>query len=429
MVVRALVGGLVVNGQSAAPVIRTPDQRLRIFVSSTLRELEPERVAARRAIERLHLAPVMFELGARPHPPRDLYRAYLAQSDVFIGVYWQQYGWIAPGEEISGLEDEYRLAPRDMPKLIYVKQPAERDERLAALMARIRDDDTASYTPFATADELAERIEADLATLLAERFDASRASGEDNAPTVAALPMPSTGVIGRDAEVATLLEWLAEEDGRRLVTLVGAGGIGKTRLALEVARLARDAFDRVTFVALEHVREDRDVLPAIARGFGVRDLGDRPLIDRLAVARAGRRDLIVLDNFEQVASSAPLVATLLTALPDAKALVTSRFSSQLSQSRSVATAVSRPTASVVGAGMRPAIAGTSAAASGTPSDPVARCGRDASNRSASSVARSPPISSQSSSTVVNGVYDALSSSRIRAMRSVRRSSRSAGCFT
>ena len=331
MVVRALVGGLVVNGQSAAPVIRTPDQRLRIFVSSTLRELEPERVAARRAIERLHLAPVMFELGARPHPPRELYRAYLAQSDVFVGVYWQQYGWIAPGEDISGLEDEYRLAPREMPKLIYVKQPAERDERLAALMARIRDDDTASYTPFATADELAERIEADLATLLAERFDASRASGEDNAPTVAALPMPSTGVIGRDAEVATLLEWLAEEDGRRLVTLVGAGGIGKTRLALEVARLARDAFDRVTFVALEHVREDRDVLPAIARGFGVRDLGDRPLMDRLAVARAGRRDLIVLDNFEQVASSAPLVATLLTALPDAKVLVTSRSRLRLRQ--------------------------------------------------------------------------------------------------
>ena len=253
--VRALVGGVVVNGSSDAPVIRTPDQRLRIFVSSTLRELEPERAAARRAIERLHLAPVMFELGARPHPPRELYRAYLAQSDVFVGVYWQQYGWIAPGEEISGLEDEYRLAPREMPKLIYVKQPAEREARLGELMERIRDDDTASYTPFATADELADLIEADLATLLAERFDASRAasassaSGADDAPTVEALPLPSTGVVGRDAEVATLVAWLAEDDGRRLVTLVGAGGIGKTRLALEVARLARDRFDRVTFVA------------------------------------------------------------------------------------------------------------------------------------------------------------------------------------
>ena len=166
------------NAPAGPAPIRTPDQRLRVFVSSTLKELEPERRAARAAIEQLRLAPVMFELGARPHPPRELYRAYLEQSDVFVGIYWQQYGWIAPGEEISGLEDEYRLAPREMPKLIYVKQPAEREERLSELMSRIRDDGTASYTPFSTADELADLIAADLATLLAERFDASRAGPE-----------------------------------------------------------------------------------------------------------------------------------------------------------------------------------------------------------------------------------------------------------
>ena len=164
------------TGSAAEAPIRTPDQRLRIFVSSTLKELEPERRAVRAAIEQLRLAPVMFELGARPHPPRELYRAYLGQSDVFVGIYWQQYGWIAPGEEISGLEDEYRLARGDMPKLIYVKQPAEREERLTELMSRIRDDGTASYTPFTTAEDLAELISADLATLLAERFDASRAA-------------------------------------------------------------------------------------------------------------------------------------------------------------------------------------------------------------------------------------------------------------
>ena len=108
------------NGPAGSAPIRTPDQRLRVFVSSTLKELEPERRAARTAIERLRLAPVMFELGARPHPPRELYRAYLDQSDVFVGVYGREYGWIAPDEEISGLEDEWRLAPRDMPRLIYV---------------------------------------------------------------------------------------------------------------------------------------------------------------------------------------------------------------------------------------------------------------------------------------------------------------------
>jgi len=60
--------------------IRTPDQRLRVFVSSTLGELQHERVAARAAIEQLRLVPVMFESGARPHPAQALYRAYLQQS-------------------------------------------------------------------------------------------------------------------------------------------------------------------------------------------------------------------------------------------------------------------------------------------------------------------------------------------------------------
>src|SRR5436305_10390823 len=91
-------------------VIRTPDQRVRVFVSSTLDELAPERTAAREAITQLRLTPVLFELGARPYPPRDLYRAYLEQSDVFIGIYAASYGWVAPGMEVSGLEDEYRLS-------------------------------------------------------------------------------------------------------------------------------------------------------------------------------------------------------------------------------------------------------------------------------------------------------------------------------
>jgi hypothetical protein len=76
-----------------------------------------ERRAVREAIESLRLTPVMFELGAQPHPPRALYRAYLEQSDVFVGLYWESYGWVPPGEDLSGLEDEYRLSG-DRPKLI-----------------------------------------------------------------------------------------------------------------------------------------------------------------------------------------------------------------------------------------------------------------------------------------------------------------------
>src|SRR5881392_782830 len=155
------------TGALTGPVlIRTPDQRVRVFVSSTLDELAPERVAAREAITQLRLTPVLFESGARPYPPRELYRAYLAQSDIFIGLYWQRYGWVAPAMQVSGLEDEYQLSGTK-PKLIYIKTPApEREPRLQALLDRIRAEDIASYQKFATPEELRERIANDLAQLL-----------------------------------------------------------------------------------------------------------------------------------------------------------------------------------------------------------------------------------------------------------------------
>jgi hypothetical protein len=154
-------------------VIRTPDQRLRVFVSFTPGELAAERRAVERAIAALRLTPVMFELGARPHPPRELYRAYLAQSDVFVGLYWQRYGWIAPGMQISGLEDEFELA-RGMPQLLYVKAPApDREPRLADLLGSIARQ--VSYRRFATPAELGRLVRDDLAVLLSERFTASPA--------------------------------------------------------------------------------------------------------------------------------------------------------------------------------------------------------------------------------------------------------------
>ena len=70
------------------PSIKTPDQKLRVFISSTINELAEERKVVRDAICKLRLSPIFFEAGARPHPPRDLYRAYLEQSHIFIGLYW-----------------------------------------------------------------------------------------------------------------------------------------------------------------------------------------------------------------------------------------------------------------------------------------------------------------------------------------------------
>ena len=129
---------------NTSPIL-TPDQRLRVFVSSTLQELAEERSAVKNAIQHMHLTPVMFELGARPHAPRNLYREYLSQSHIFVGIYWDSYGWVAPDEKISGLEDEYNLSG-DLPKLIYIKESEEkREDRLAELLKRIEQDDKVSY--------------------------------------------------------------------------------------------------------------------------------------------------------------------------------------------------------------------------------------------------------------------------------------------
>src|SRR4051795_11015107 len=156
--------------EQAKVAIRTPDQRLRVFVSSTLAELSPERAAVARAISALHLTPVLFELGARPHPPRELYRAYLMQSDIFVGLYWERYGWIGPGMDISGLEDEFRLS-HAIPRLLYVKTPApDREPRLTSMIEELQSTGTDSYRSFRTTRELGRLVRDDLELLLSERF-------------------------------------------------------------------------------------------------------------------------------------------------------------------------------------------------------------------------------------------------------------------
>jgi predicted ATPase len=308
--------------------IRTPDQRLRVFVSSTLKELAAERKSARVAIERLHLAPVMFELGARPHPPRELYRAYLRQSDIFVGLYAERYGWVAPGEAVSGLEDEYNLAG-GLPKLIYIREPAEaREARLSELLDRVRDDDDASFKYFASPQELRRLLESDLATLLAERFDRTRPEPAADVEPIAlepppATPAPLTELIGRSSELASV-ESLLRRHSVRLVTLIGPGGIGKSRLAIDLASREKARGGEVQFVDLTPVQEPALVPNAIAEALGVLDTGDRPIAEKLKTALRHRRMLVVLDNFEQVVAAAPALVALLSAAPTVRFLVTSR---------------------------------------------------------------------------------------------------------
>ena len=308
-------------GRVAVP-IRTPDQRLRVFVSSTLTELAEERAAVRQAVGRLRLAPVMFELGARPHPPRELYRAYLEQSHIFVGVYWQRYGWVAPGMSVSGLEDEF-LMSGNRPKLIYIKSPApEREGRLEDLLEQIRDDDQASYKTFSTPEELRELVENDLAVLLTERFE--HAAMEVPSRMANELPAPATPLVGREREVREVADLLLRREVR-LVTLMGPGGIGKSRLALAVADRMQDEFeDGVYFVQLAPVREPAFMPSALVRELGLAVPASVPPMDALKGFLHDKRALLVLDNFEQILPAATYVADLLSAAPGLEILATSR---------------------------------------------------------------------------------------------------------
>ncbi len=281
-----------------------------------------------RAIEALRLTPVMFELGARPHPPRELYRAYLAQSDIFVGLYWQRYGWIGPGMDISGLEDEFRLSD-GMPRLLYMKSPApEQEPRLAAMIADLQAEGADSYRSFRSTRELGRLVRDDLALLLSERFAAPVAAAAATAateirPSRRSLPTPSTSLLGRDDDIAALSSLLESPDVR-LVTLTGPGGIGKTRLAIAVGAALDGPERRTEFVPLASITDPALVLPRVAAAVGAPIEGTRSALDTLIEHFAQNPTLLVLDNLEQVTGAAVELDQLLAACPDVTILATSR---------------------------------------------------------------------------------------------------------
>jgi predicted ATPase len=307
-------------------VIRTPDRHLRVFVSSTLSELADERRAVSRAISALRLTPVMFEVGARPHPPQELYRAYLAQSDVFVGLYWQQYGWVGPGMEISGLEDEFQLS-QALPRLLYVKAPApDREPRLTEMLAGVEAEGSESYRHFRTPGELGRLVRDDLAMLLSERFAAARpaAAAPPSRPGPRPLPVDATSLVGRE-EAIEEVAGLAERPGVRLVTLTGLGGIGKTRLAVAVGERLFDRFGAGTaFVPLAAVTDPALVLAGVARAVGAELAGTDSPLEALVEYFGDDRWLLILDNLEQVVDAARDLDALLARCPGVVILATSR---------------------------------------------------------------------------------------------------------
>src|SRR5712692_10721333 len=138
------------------------------------------------------------------------------------------------------------------------------------------------------------------------------------------LPVQPTPFIGREKEVAAVATLLRREDVR-LVTLTGPGGTGKTRLGLQVAAELSEVFaDGVFFVNLAPISDPSLVVPTIAQTLDVREAAGQPLLDLMSAFLREKQVLLLLDNFEQVASAALEVADLLTVCPRLKVLMTSR---------------------------------------------------------------------------------------------------------
>lgn len=140
------------------------------------------------------------------------------------------------------------------------------------------------------------------------------------------LPVQLTSLIGREQQVVAACAFLLRPEVR-LLTLLGPGGVGKTRLGIQIATELQDAFvDGICFVPLAPIRDPDLVVPTIARTFGLGETGERSLLELLKAYLSDKHLLLLLDNFEQVVDSAPTVTELLVTCPDLKVVVTSRTS-------------------------------------------------------------------------------------------------------
>jgi len=138
------------------------------------------------------------------------------------------------------------------------------------------------------------------------------------------LAIPITSLIGRDKEIAAI-EKILKNNQVRLLTIVGPGGVGKTRLALKVANDLVDEFDDgVFFVSLADIRDHNLIIPIIAQVLNIHEIGVQTSMQQIIECLENKKALLVVDNFEQVIQAAPQISPLLTQCPFVTMLLTSR---------------------------------------------------------------------------------------------------------
>ncbi len=293
---------------------------------------------------RVHLSIDDVELPHEAHAVREALTTLRADldvpdvrgADIFVGVYGDRYGEIDLDRGVSRLESDYLAAGR-RPRLVYVMPGSgERDDHLALLLKRIQADDLTSYRRVSGAEELARLVADDVSMVLTEAFTGGGTPGipqQSAAPNPeyagprpgprARIPAPWHRLVGRDREVEEVCALITRD--ARLVTLTGPGGIGKSRLAIEVATCSETQFrDGAWFVDLAGVRDPALVAPTVAHALGVRESAGALPVQSLKSYLASMNALILLDSFENVTTAAPLVLDMLASAPGVRFFVTSR---------------------------------------------------------------------------------------------------------
>jgi predicted ATPase/transcriptional regulator with XRE-family HTH domain len=232
-------------------------------------------------------------------------RAELSQRELALQVGYH-YSYMSRIENNEYIPDSATLMAHFIPALGLEREP----------------DWTRRLLELATAREKNSAPQTDTKTTPIEQIPDSATRDLDFLPGL--FPVSLTPLLGRQKEVTSLLGSLSRSDVR-LITLIGPPGVGKTRLAVQVATEAVGMFAHgLSFIDLAPIQEPGSFLPALAQKLDINEIPDTPLLTRIAQALRQKNLLLVLDNFEQLIEAAPQMYQLLSSTQNVKVLVTSR---------------------------------------------------------------------------------------------------------
>jgi len=233
-------------------------------------------------------------------------RAELSQRELALHVGYH-YSYMSRIENNEHIPDSAVLMSRFVPALGLEKEPSW-TQRLLEL-ANLGGERT--VTPSGSATALSEPTADSVST--------------DSELLLGVFPVSLTPLLGRQNEVASLVQSLSQREVR-LITLIGPPGVGKTRLSVQVATEAAGMFAHgLKFIDLAPITDANGFLPTIAQSLGINEIPDMPLMTRMAQALRQKNILLVLDNFEQLMDAAPQVYQLLSNTLHVKLLMTSRI--------------------------------------------------------------------------------------------------------